>query len=179
MNLENLQNDWRSAGRAMRLPDNNNDFDNRRRTSLQRLADRYGRFAILAFMFGWAMPLELWNLNRHGEFNFPIWFLIIFVAYFLTASIMDFWLHRGVKSIDVDTMSVETVLSKTMYYKKRHMQFMMVLLPFALVSVLILAILQRGDTPVIIGMGCGFLFGTLFAVYIFRQFMADYRRVMG
>ena len=91
---------------------------------------------------------------------------------------MDRWLSRGVSGIDVGSMPVAEVCRLAMYYRRKHFQFMAILLPLAVGFILALGWLLSFDMWIILGMACGALAGLSVGVMQFRKFMSEYREIM-
>ena len=113
------------------------------------------------------------------DFPMPAWLVLCFEAYFLLASTMDYWLYRRIRDIDCSVMKVEEVLRLTMRYRKRHLQFMLILMPMAVALLIGMGIYLRSDRSVIYGMIAGALIGLAIGIRYLIEFMRDYRRVLG
>lgn len=177
MDFDKFQKNWHEAGNAMRPDDGS--FDMQRRTSLERLARRYRLFSLVALMAGSGPTLLLWLGRLHTDMDLPGWLVLCFEAYFLVCSLVDYWLYRGIKSIDCTSMTVEEVLHKSIFYRKRHLQFIMVFLPLATAIILTAGIYLSSDMYMVYGMAAGALFGIAIGVKQFMDFMRDYRDVIG
>lgn len=159
-------------------PGNLNGMDMRRRTSQENLIARYRSFSILSFT---AAALAVTGLITIKEYLWPVFpsaLIICFDIYFLTAGFMDLWLYQKVKSIDFNTMSVENVLRLTMLYRKRHLQFMAVLIPMALALITWMAICAKAEPMMVYSMITGFIIGLGFGINAFLNFMRDYKNIM-
>lgn len=150
----------------------------KRKSALERLAERYRIFFTIGFLCACWMPLLL---SRDGIFpDFPGKSLILagFAFYFLLCGCMDVFLYRGIKSIDVATMPVAEVIAKSLFYKKRHLQFVAILLPLAFLIVCSLAYFNRAEGEAVLwGMLFGGIAGGAVGIRQFRKFMADYRDI--
>lgn len=177
-------NDFRSAWLAMQSRIDNlekqcgqnreKEMNYNRKTSLDSLADRYRRFAIL----GIAMTLCCSGLFNHvvpfGAYRFTPY---IMAAYFLLASVMDWYLMKGIKSIDVNTMSVNKVCSMVKHYKKRHHQFMIVLIPICITILTLFICAFASDRYMVGGVICGAILGLIVGLSQYNKFMSDYRTI--
>lgn len=176
--MEELRNCWCEA--RFRHDPNVNP-DNRRRTALAALADHYRRFSNIALILALCMPLWMWEIFRYGN-GMNLWLsmgIVLFgMSYMLTVCVMDRWLSRGVSGIDVASMPVAEVCRLAMYYRRKHFQFMVILLPLAVGFILALGWLLSFDMWIILGMACGALAGLSVGVMQFRKFMSEYRDVM-
>lgn len=183
MDFDKFFKGWRSAGDALDENvltgvDSAAEFDFRRKSSLERLANRYRNFSIVAGMAAFWSVFAYWASNVHEGHGWPIWLMLCFEVYFVMAALMDYWLYMGIRSIDCATMPVETVFRKSMHYRKRHLQFMAVLIPAATALLVALGIYMRFDKMLIAGMIAGFVFGVAMGVRAFLRFMYDYRKIL-
>lgn len=177
MDFDKFQKNWHEAGNAMRPDDGS--FDMRRRTSLERLARRYRMFSLVAFMAAGGPTMCMWLGSTHGGMEVPGWLILCFEAYFLICSVMDYWLYRGIRSIDCTSTTVEEVLHRSMFYRKRHLQFILVILPLAIGLLMTFGLYMKADMYMVYGMVAGALFGGAIGVRKFLDFMRDYRDVIG
>lgn len=177
--MDNLKKDWQNAD--VSIPRGSNEYNTiingRRKTALDRLADRYKRFS----MVGVALILLSisWCFNEHifpGNTLFRIIIAVSFALYALAASIMDRWLYLGILSIDVATMPVAEVIRKALFYRKRHLQFIAVLLPW--VTVVISAIAWNDSNLYFrLGIIVGVIAGMAIGIIQLMNFLSDYRDI--
>lgn len=155
----------------------------RSRTALQRLELRYRRFAIFAS----AMTVCIPCLMSRGEIlpdnvaeicgmGVKWWLITGFAIFFATAAIMDFWLSRGIRGIDVQSWPVAQVIRRALYYRRRHLQFQLILIPMAAMIICGLVSLSRNDMSVY-GMIAGGAVGLAIGLREWLKFMADYRQI--
>lgn len=175
--MEDLKNCWSGA----RFSHSSNEHpDNRRKTALATLATHYKRFSTITLILALCMPIWLWGALQY-ENGVNIWIKLGGVAfgmlYCLTASFMDRWLYNGVSNIDVATMPVAEVFRLTFYYRKKHFQFMGILIPMAVIFIGALAWLLSGDIWSIYGMIAGGLVGLTLGIREFKRFMEEYRDI--
>ena len=91
---------------------------------------------------------------------------------------MDYWLYQGIRSIDCSTMTVSEVSRRALFYRKRHLQFIAILLPIAFIWIGMLVYYINYNKYFIWGIVIG---GIIVFDVGFRQllaFLADYRRVV-
>lgn len=178
MTTDDMKNAWRDTARgldnAAASPTDMSRITNRRSmTALDRLANRYLRFSLIAVI---AAPLSFIFLNRtvfpfaHGE-----WLAIAFAAFFLLASAIDAWLFQRIGRIDCRTMSVNEVITRAMDVRRSHLRAMMALIPMAACLIGFYAWLVGGDIEILLGMAAGAAVGLTLGLRVFRRFMADYR----
>lgn len=164
MNIEDMKPRWQSARRAINP---GKEFGNRRRTSLQRLADRYRRFALLALL--------MIGLNMSPLLQFcPPECIIGFVLIMLAASAMDFYLMYSIRSIDPSTMSVHDVLFRIMDCRKKHLTFVVVGLPCVFLWCLYLGYSHRLDVYFLGGIISGGVIGLALGIRVLLRFLDDY-----
>lgn len=174
---ENIKQCWQGA----RF--NNADSDpniNRRMTALQSLAQRYRRFSILGMVFAVVIPFTLLNMMRVFDGNGELRILMVVIlaaAYFMICSVMDYWLYLGVRSIDLATMNVAEVCRKAYYYRKKHFQFIAVLLPMAIVMIGLLTWIISDNIYTLCGLAFGALLGVGVGLRELLSFLDDYRRI--
>lgn len=176
--MENeLRRCWRDT--TFRNSDNPTDTD-RRYTALQKLALHYRRFSNIALLFIPMLPLSLGNVMRHmdAELNWMAIALILFgMVYFLTCSLMDRWLYRGISSIDVAEMPVVEVCRLAFHYRKKHLQFIAILIPFAVIFLGGMVSIFYTDIYLIWGLAIGAVLGLILGIHQFRIFMSEYRDI--
>ena len=174
---QDVKRNWRDA-RIKSSVDNNFDeiFNGRRHTALENLSRRYKRFSTIALVFVLWGPMTFSNpsLLEHGRMVMSI----VSAVYFMICSGMDYWLYQGIRSIDCSTMTVSEVSRRALSYRKRHLQFIAILLPIAFIWIGMLVYYINYNKYFIWGIVIGGIIG--FAVG-FRQllaFLSDYRRVV-
>lgn len=173
---ENLKQCW---GDVSFHVDNGNM--NRRLSALQSLALRYKRFSVLGMVFALITPITLFEMLYKQEYC-DIGMTIVVIAfaeiYFLLASCMDKWLYNGISGIDLSRMSVSDVCRCAYYYRKKHFQFMAVLIPMAMILVGTLVWILSDDIYFILGVVAGGIVGLVSGIFQFRAFMVEYKEIM-
>lgn len=142
------------------------------RTSLDNLSHRYLMFSRVSFIMIFLAPV--WLGLSFTDFD-AVTLFVAFMGYFAIASVMDYWLYMGIKSIDPIGMSVADVARKARYYKKWHIIFMCVLIPLAVTLILYLCHVMKADSYFIYGVLSGVVIGLAIGTRQFIKFMADYR----
>lgn len=144
-----------------------------RRTALDRLARKYSRFSILSLLCGiFVVPLIAAHVCL-PRWKIPT--LISMVCYFAIASAMDYWLKSKVQEIDVNTMPVAEVVRRAMALRKRHHQFMMILIPLCIAILTVLILGCGGDRYIVAGMATGAIIGLVIGIRQYLDFMRQYR----
>lgn len=144
-------------------------------TALDSLASKYKRFAIVGLVM---IVFSLTNyLNPSFLINNRLLICLYMAVYFAVVSCMDFWLYGQIKDIDITAMSVSEVAERAQYCRKRHLQFMAILIPLAVIFLILMAYSLWGNTPALIGMSVGAVVGLIIGINLFLRIMSDYRRL--
>lgn len=144
-------------------------------TSLERLRNRYRRFAILGFTM---LPLSfVFMLKSIFPIDGGIWITLSFIVYFLTCGFMDTWLYRGLDTIDCLHMSVSEVIEKARYYRKKHLQFVVILIPMAIALLCGLAYFTGWEEHILLGMLIGGSIGFAIGLQQLFAFLRDYKNI--
>lgn len=171
---ENIKRNWQET--KFRRPDSEaieQVVSGKRTTALENLSRRYRRFSLVAFiMIIWSFFMFL-SGTFPEDYRLPL--SLSFGVYFLVCSTMDYWLYMGIRSIDIQEMTVAQVIAKALFYRKRHLQFMAVLIPMAIALVTYFVWTITGDIYMIGGVAAGAIVGLAIGTRQFLRFMADYR----
>ncbi|MDE6631937.1 MAG: hypothetical protein K2K23_02955 [Muribaculaceae bacterium] len=177
--MDNLKKDWQNSNVAIQTEANTYDriINGKRRTALENLADRYRRFSNLALIlillsFSWIFNPDMFPGNQ----GLRIAVGVSFAVYALIASIMDRWLYKGIQSIDIVVMPVSEVVRKALFYRKRHLQFIVILLPIVLSIIAVMA-WSMDNLYFRLGIVVGFIAGVAIGVRQLLAFLADYRDI--
>ncbi len=178
MTYEEIRKTWNEAARKRYCPtpeEFENMYREKKETALERLAARYRRFSTLGIVC-----MVLWTIvpfSHIFEGVGPIkWALFgVFIFYFALCSVIDYSLYRGVTSIDCFTMTVKEVAEKALLFRKRHLQSMILLIPFALATVGLMAYCFKAEPYMIYGIMAGAALGVVIGYRQFREFMNEYR----
>lgn len=106
-----------------------------------------------------------------------IWITLAFIVYFLTCGIMDTWLYRGLDTIDCLHMSVSEVIEKARYYRKKHLQFVVILIPMAIALLCGLAWFTGWEEHILLGMLIGGSIGFAIGLQQLFAFLRDYKNI--
>lgn len=148
----------------------------RKLTALETLKRSYKRFAILGTVMIFmtlALALDHNIGNLFGSER--ILFFVVWALYFATCVVMDSWLYYGVSRINVNTMTVSEVSKLAMYYRKRHLQFIVILLPWALAIVGWFAYIALKDPYMVLSIIIGFIAGICIGVWKLLEFLNAYK----
>ena len=178
MNIEEMKKAWEQTD--MRLSSLEAETSRlaqsasrRRHTVFDNLRNRYRRFSIVASTMVCVMVLyavaELWP----GPYS--VWISLAMSIYFIVVSVMDYSIYRRLSEIDIDTMSVSEVTRTVISCRRRHLQFMAVLIPSCILLLGILVWQAFDDEYMLLGMCAGAIVGVIIGIRSYRRFMADYR----
>ena len=174
---ENIKRCWKEA--SFRGTESY-DPDNRRYTALQSLTRRYKHFSNLGLLLLIMMPLCLFNIFSTNGIE-KLWISIATISfaaiYCATASIMDRWLYNGIKSIDIAKMSVSEVCRLAYYYRKKHLQFIAILLPMAILLIGSMAYIFSAEKYILTGLIVGFILGVALGSRQLLAFLSEYRDI--
>lgn len=173
---EEIRRSWNQTKfSSERLHENIDEIKSgKRRTALQNLARRYRWFSNFALIFIFVWPLLA---TSHLLMGFHATWIIIFgEIYFGICSMIDRWMYRGVSSINVATMSVSEVCERALYYRKRHLQSIIILLPMAMILIGSMAYVMDFDPYMIMGICTGAIVGFLIGLRQLHHFLDDYRQ---
>ena len=173
---EDAKREWRDIRLStIGSQDYEDIYSGRRRTALENLAHRYKRFAIIGLLFVIWAPLTFYNPEIQIDNRLTI--IIFSSIYFLTCGLMDLWLYRGIRSIDCASMTIKEVATRALFYRKRHLQFISILLPFAFIWIGILCYNLCDNTAFLWGVGLGALAGFAIGIRQLMKFLNDYRSI--
>lgn len=170
---EKMKSSWRSSQFEVYEADMTQLV--RRHSTLESLARRYRFFAIFSALMVIAWPLIMSSLGMGPASDMAL------VAggslYFLIASAMDCSLWRRISQIDCVTMTVAEVARRSMLCRKRHLEYMMVLIPGCILLVGRMAWLFSADESILAGMAVGGVLGLAVGIVQFCKFMREYKRI--
>lgn len=179
MTQEEIRQTWQEAATRFYCPtpDELEDiYRHNKETALEKLATKYKRFSCmgLAMMMVsccYMLPNSLFDSDMR------IWVALAFMLYFGICSAMDYWLYKGITSIDCLRMTVKEVAQKAMHYKRWHLIFMAILLPCAISVIGILLYAAGFDKYLMMGVMAGAILGIVIGYRHYLDFMAEYRKL--
>lgn len=184
--LDQLKEMWSDLNRRVERLENQTLEEGRKVTSgkittaCEDLATRYKRFMIIGFVMGVFFPLFLimspTDFFPDGTIKYVA--SALFFSYFITAAIMDSYLYNEVRSMDLAMMTVSQVIHKARTLKRRHHIFMIILIPFAVITLAVFAIPLLDDPFIIAGMITGGVVGLCIGLRQYFRMMRDYREMM-
>ena len=181
MTIEEMRRAWtETADRLERLEGNftarrEEAMAGKRRTALDSLASRYKRFSLISLLFVFISPLYL--VNHVFDDRYGILIPIFMAAYFGIASCMDWWLYKKVSSIDISLMPSEEVVSTVALCRRRHFQFMVILIPLMIGMVVLFILGSEQNKYMIISICFGIIIGLILGLRQLINFMHDYKLV--
>ncbi len=147
----------------------------RRQNSLDSLADRYRRFMMLGFGMTLVSITFIFGHIFPRPFNY--WIGITMWAYFLTGALMDTYLFRGIRSINIYKEGVAEVARQTRHYRRRHLQFMAILIPWMLLILVLMCCAFLPNEYMLWGIAFGFIVGLAIGLRQFFKFMEEYKEL--
>ncbi|MDE6237791.1 MAG: hypothetical protein K2M45_07985 [Muribaculaceae bacterium] len=180
MTPEEIKKTWAEAARKMYHPtpdEFESIFIHKKETALERLVCRYRRFSLLSLSCAFMSAAWLMNNSLFYSRELGHTIQIAMIVYFALCSILDFLLSRGVASINCYKMTVKEVIEKAVHYRKRHLQSMMFLFPFALIVIGMMVYSFQTDVWVLAGIFAGAVVGFFGGLIQFRKFMNEYKEI--
>lgn len=177
--MDNIQQNWQQTDIDITTSSSYRDFivSGRQKTALQNLAARYRRFSVIGGIVILIGVSYCFNDNIFpGDPLFRIIFGAAFALFGMVASLIDQWLYLGIRSIDVNTMSVKQVIDKALLYRKRHLQTVAVLFPSAL-ALISFMVWKMHNLFFLSGAVAGFIVGLAIGLRQLLNFLADYRAI--
>lgn len=177
--MDNLQQNWQQANIDISSSTvaRSSIISGRQKTALQNLAARYRHFSIIG---GLVILIGISYIFNDNIFPTDPISRIIFGAAFalfgLVASLIDQWLYLGIRSIDVNTMTVKEVIEKALFYRKRHLQTIAILLPSVLVIIGFM-VWKMHNYYFLSGVVTGAIVGLAIGLRQLLNFLADYRAI--
>lgn len=143
----------------------------------ERLIWQYRKFGTIFPILGICSFFQLYHLTN----GFSMFFIIVIEVFFLTASIMDFWLSYAVSRIDVVNMSVIEIADNAKKLKRRHHLFQIILIVLAVVLVTTLCMELYGNDDweyMMYGLLAGGVVGIALGLRLYFRIMRDYRELI-
>jgi hypothetical protein len=173
MNIDKLKNEWQSLNTASTVSHDSmvKDIVEGKITSArERLMKQYKN------MFSVITPLGYVALSALLFFDcFPLYLIVATTIYFATAGVMDYYLYKGIKGLDLSTGGVTQIAAKAKFYRRRHHQFQLILFPM----VIALIILFFGCTNEWqqLGIVVGIIIGIAVGIPTYISIMRDFKQL--
>lgn len=107
----------------------------------------------------------------------PWWAVSLIMLFFVIAAMMDVYLYRGIRSIDLWADGVKEVARKARFYRRRHHLFQMLLIPYA-AGIVTIYYLSFGEEAMKWGLTVGLIFGLGVGLTLYLRMMRDYKRML-
>lgn len=178
--MENsVKKDWRDTRVNIKTDAETLDsiMQGKKKSALQNLAQRYQTFwrlEIVALCL--CVPAIFQVMSQEFEFSMKgsICLTIGIAVMFMLSSVMDRWLYSRISELDLTAMTVTEVARKAALYRKRHLQFVAILLPIAIILLCAMASMS-GNVYLISGMATGGVIGFALGIGQLMKFLRDYR----
>ncbi|MDE6006236.1 MAG: hypothetical protein K2G67_01600 [Muribaculaceae bacterium] len=168
-----IQKDWRDTrfrnSSHLQIDD---ILNGRRMSALGKLSSKYKRFSIIGFVM---IAMSFITKFTVGDNTLGIWISILFACYFATCSAMDYWLYLGISRIDPATMSVNEVITKSLFYRKRHFQFMAIIIPWMIAIIGLIVYANFSDVYMLIAVATGGIIGLAIGLKNLFEFLDAYK----
>ncbi len=178
-NIDQLKKAWYVMGECLGIrptPDSDPENLKNKKTALDRLRNQYRTlFAISLPMVFTSYLIFSRAVPAYGKQS--LYLGIAYAAYFIITFIMDRWLWTGIGTIDPLKMSVSQVVEKSMFYRKRHLQFIAILIPIAVVLLGFTGYVFLSNIYFLSGIIVGAICGAILGIIQFRRFMDEYRKL--
>ncbi|MDE6560269.1 MAG: hypothetical protein K2K75_02690 [Muribaculaceae bacterium] len=175
VDIEQMRKDWIEMGKALgmeTLPDDPDNM-NKKKTSLDRIHDGYRKGCDMSILgtiiltpFFFFMP----SISDEYRISLAITFAIMGLA---NAYVM-YWLWRGIGKINPLTMPITQVSSMAKYYKKCHLQYVLLGSLVAIPWIVYFMIATNRSESVVMGA----IIGGICGLYGLWKYMKDYRNLV-
>lgn len=135
-----------------------------------QLMRRYRMMSAIVCPIGIFASIPLWH-------EMVWWQILYLVLFFIVAAAMDIWLYRGIKSIDLTREGVQRVSERVRYYRKWHLTFQAILIPFS--AGLVMVYFSLYDDPFYRNtLWFGLAIGLIFGFIVWLQMMRAYKKML-
>lgn len=136
----------------------------------EQLMKRYKMMFTIVCPIGIFASIPLWH-------EMAWWQVVYLILFFVIAGAMDGWLYLGIKNIDLATEGVQRVAERVRYYRKWHLTFQAILIPFS--AGLVCVYFSLYDDPFYrnalwVGLAIGLSFGFI----VWLQMMRAYKKML-
>lgn len=139
-------------------------------TAREQLLRRYRMMFTIVCPIGIFASIPMWH-------QMELWQVIFLILFFVIAAAMDFWLYMGIKSIDLASEGVQRVAQRVRYYRKWHLMFQAILIPFSAALVCIYFSLYD-DQFYRNALWAGLAIGLIFGFIVWLQMMRSYKKML-
>jgi hypothetical protein len=171
MNIDELKNEWQSLNTVSKESNDSmvKDVVKGKITSArEHLMKQYKT------MFSVFAPIACAVL--FANFNlFPLYIIVATTIYLVIAGIMDLYMYKGIKGLDLSTEGVTQIATKAKFYRRRHHQFQLILIPMLVILVVLFFSCATGWLRV--GMAVGLIVGLAAGIPTYIGIMRDYKQL--
>jgi hypothetical protein len=170
MNIDELKNEWQSLNTVSK---DSNDMvvkdvvNGKILSARERLMKQYKMFSLVAPIVCVAQFIFFRIL--------PLYIIIAMTIYFAVAGLMDFYLYKGMKNLDLSTEGVAQIATKAKFYRRRHHQFQLILIPMAVVLIILFLGCSTGWQQ--LGVVVGIFVGLIAGLPTYLRMMRDYKQL--
>jgi hypothetical protein len=171
MNIDELKNEWQSLNTVSKESNDSMVKDvvkgkitSAREHLMKQYKTMFSVFAPIACAAQFTIFYQL-----------PLYVIIYATIYFTIAGIMDFYLYKGIKGLDLSTEGVTQIATKAKFYRRRHHQFQLILIPMAVI--LICLYFSSATEWQQIGMAVGLIVGLAAGIPTYIGIMRDYKQL--
>lgn len=177
--IERMRKTWHEMDKTLTTdtPDENPNQFNNRQTSLDKLRNRYLRATISGIIAAVLFSMLLFHMpsltGTHRYYAAASFALLMLVNAAIT---YRFW--RGVSKIDPVAMSIHQVSSLSLYYKKWHLRYNLIIFPIGMVWIAyFIYLLRQSAFRSVDSIITGGLIGCICGLYALRKYLADYKKL--
>jgi hypothetical protein len=171
MNVDELKNGWQSLNA---MPEQTSDpmvadvVNGKISSAREHLMSQYKK------MFSFMAPF-LFVVLFALSYRLPLCIVIATALYIIMAGIMDYYLYKGIKGLDLSTEGVTQIAAKAKFYRRRHHQFQLILIPMV---VILLALYFHFVTEWMqMGLVVGVIVGLAVGLPKYLSLMHDYKQL--
>ena len=150
--------------------------NNRYKTSVENLINRYRRFLILELLMGIFFPLMLINNPLVVE-KFRYITAVYWTCFFIIELVIDYILMTRLQNIDIYNSTVSHIARITAQNWKFHKLAIIFGLPLAIGAIILFALAMDANIFIIYGMIVGFIVGAVIGIRQLLNFKRDYKNL--
>jgi hypothetical protein len=171
MNVDELKNGWQSLHTMPKQTDDaivTEVVNGKISSARERLVRQYKNMFSFKEPFACVVLLAL-------SYRLPLCIILAMALFIIIAGIMDYYLYRGIKGLDLSTEGVTQIASKAKFYRRRHLQFQLVRIPMAvfLLALFFVFATEWGQKGIVVGV----IIGTAVGLPKFFSLMRDYKQL--
>jgi membrane-associated HD superfamily phosphohydrolase len=171
MNIDELKNEWQSL---KTMPKQTGDtmvtdvVNGKLSSAREHLMTQYKKMFAFMAPFGCVVLFAL-------AYRLPLSIVIVTTLYILIAAAMDYYLYRGIKGLDLSTEGVTQIVTKAKFYRRRHHQFQLFLIPVVVILIgLYFSFATEWEQK---GLVVGVIIGLVVGLPKYLSLMRDYKQL--